>query len=231
MATKPDPANARWSTDGTNETAPSSGQRDTGWTDQQTAISDYENILHHQAYNWFLYLDDGDLQGPHTFDDTVDIAGLLTASDGITVGANEHVTISGTGRYKHGDMKLLIPGSVAQAFGGSATYGTAAGWVVLSGADLFFPITLPVGARIKSFNLFANLTTTATKTVVFYRANSNGTRTDIDTLTTTADVGWASYSFDLTDTVTVDTSLYEINVSGWAVGDECWGGYVTYDFP
>jgi hypothetical protein len=61
MSVKPTLANARWATDLSNNTAPSSGQRDTGWTANQAAVSSYFNALGYEAYKWFEYLDDGDL--------------------------------------------------------------------------------------------------------------------------------------------------------------------------
>ena len=63
MATKPTLDDSRWATDETNNTAPSSGQKDTGWTPGQVAISDYFNVLGNEAYKWFSYLNDGYLTG------------------------------------------------------------------------------------------------------------------------------------------------------------------------
>jgi len=63
MATKPTVDNVRWATDETNNTAPSSGQRDTGWTPNQIAVSDYFNVLGLESYRWAAYLDAGVLEG------------------------------------------------------------------------------------------------------------------------------------------------------------------------
>jgi hypothetical protein len=67
MATKPTVDDARWATDETNNTAPSSGQKDTGWTDGQVAVSDYFNVLGFEAYKWFQYLSDGNFTGATDF--------------------------------------------------------------------------------------------------------------------------------------------------------------------
>jgi hypothetical protein len=75
MADKPVVADSRWATDETNNTAPSSGQRDTGWTAGQIAVSDYFNVLALEAYKWFLYLSDGALTGNHTIDGTFGVTG------------------------------------------------------------------------------------------------------------------------------------------------------------
>lgn len=65
MATKPTIADARWATDGAAElTAPSSGERDSGFVGGTAAVADYANVLHKEAYKWAQYLDDGQLSGP-----------------------------------------------------------------------------------------------------------------------------------------------------------------------
>jgi hypothetical protein len=64
MATKPTIADARWATDGAAElTAPSSGQRDSGFVGGTAAVADYANVLHKEAYKWAQYLDEGALSG------------------------------------------------------------------------------------------------------------------------------------------------------------------------
>lgn len=63
MSTKPTLDDSRWATDETNNTAPSSGQKDTGWTPGQVAVSDYFNVLALEAYKWHQYLSDGYLTG------------------------------------------------------------------------------------------------------------------------------------------------------------------------
>lgn len=35
--------------------------------------------------------------------------GLITANAGVAAGANQHVTVSGTGRYKHGTRTIVVP--------------------------------------------------------------------------------------------------------------------------
>lgn len=51
----------RWATDLTNNTAPSSGQQDTGWTPSQDGVSDYDNWAKYWTYKWIEWLDDGDV--------------------------------------------------------------------------------------------------------------------------------------------------------------------------
>lgn len=62
MATKPTALPA-WATDLTNNTEPSAGQKATGWTVNQVAVSSYFNWLAKNYYDWASYLNDGSFQG------------------------------------------------------------------------------------------------------------------------------------------------------------------------
>lgn len=81
MATKPTLANSRWATDESNNTAPSSGQRDTGWTPGQVAVSDYFNVLGLEAYRWHQYLDDGAFSGALSFVSDISPAAIGNTND------------------------------------------------------------------------------------------------------------------------------------------------------
>jgi hypothetical protein len=48
----------RFGTDQTNETEPSSGQKDSGWADDQIPPAGYFNWLHRTNYDWTAWLDD-----------------------------------------------------------------------------------------------------------------------------------------------------------------------------
>ncbi len=87
MATKPTIANARWGETaagvvGGNDTAPSSGQRDTGWTTNQVAVSSFFNRILRELYLWCKYLSDGALTGNHSISGTLDVGSTLTVSNG-----------------------------------------------------------------------------------------------------------------------------------------------------
>jgi hypothetical protein len=105
MAVKPNVADARWATDETNNDAPSSGQRDTGWTPGQIAVSDYFNVLGLEAYKWFLWLSDGDVD----FND-VQVNGTLTVDGAFTVNDDLEVT----GEIYYGSTTIFIPATLGQ---------------------------------------------------------------------------------------------------------------------
>lgn len=80
---KPALESTRWATDETNNTAPSSGQRDTGWTVGQDGVSDYDNSLKKAYYDWFEWLD------AETFGDvTIEGSTTFTGTTAITLSAS-----------------------------------------------------------------------------------------------------------------------------------------------
>jgi hypothetical protein len=101
MATKPSDT-GRFAVDGsdvdaTHISAPSSSQRDLGWSLNEVPTSDVENYLQNNHYRWKKYLSDGAFSGASTFDSTVGITGALTAGSVNSAGAlavgGQHITI------------------------------------------------------------------------------------------------------------------------------------------
>lgn len=73
----------------------------------------------------------------------VTLAGLLTANAGVTVGSNQHMTVSGTGKYKHGTKTIPV---IVQP---NSTTLPATGGVNLLGIESYYAIQgVPVGARL-----------------------------------------------------------------------------------
>lgn len=87
---------------------------------------------------------------------TVTASGLVTASAGVTCAANQHVTVSGTGRHKHGTRTLSISGCAFVGSSASAAMGYGFGSATLTGSSQFYltPISLPVGKRITAVRVF-----------------------------------------------------------------------------
>src|SRR5262245_27351826 len=129
---------ARWAqttggVETSNLTVASSEQQDTGWTHGQKPPSGYFNWWMNRVHKWIKYLDGGAFSGASSFDSTLAITGnttvggtlgitgnttvggtlgvtgLITATAGLTAGSNQHVTVSGTGQFKHGTVTESIP--------------------------------------------------------------------------------------------------------------------------
>ena len=129
MATKPNIAESRWGVDGSNAdaanvTAPTSGQRDTGYLLNSVPSSAVDNYLRVRAYRWFQYLDAGALVGSHSIDGALTVGGQpLTFSSTFTANSSTSVftTPSSHGRSS-GDGPLRVSVS-----GGTLAAGLVAG--------------------------------------------------------------------------------------------------------
>ncbi len=86
----------------------------------------------------------------------VTASGLITANAGVTAGANQHVTVSGTGKFKYGTVTIVLPATSFQPGNEATTYllssGTNYRWTHSTGAivPVYAPVVLPEGARITS---------------------------------------------------------------------------------
>jgi hypothetical protein len=117
---------------------PSTTKIGAGWKTGEKPPAQYINWALNRTDNWLRYLDDGAFTGGVTADTlgvsgaltasggvstttiaasgnatvggTLGSTGLVTASAGLTAGANQHVTLSGTGDVKHGiKTKVIAP--------------------------------------------------------------------------------------------------------------------------
>jgi hypothetical protein len=203
MATKPS-ALPRWArTAGDVDSAyivePSSTRKDEGWRSGKRPPASMFNWWQNLVYKWIQYISDGALSGNHTiagtlgvtgavdFDSTVNADGLITAQAGVTAAANQHVTVSGTGAFKHGDRTLILPAGAGMAAGdagatsrwafshsngaGAASCWTGAG----TGTDniMTFAIPLCVGDRIKEVRAFVQDTSGSNTVSMQVRKSSN----------------------------------------------------------
>lgn len=118
---------------------------------------------------------------------TVTASGLITANAGVTAGANQHVTVSGAGRHKHGTMTMLIPHTAFEVLSGStASWSNGIGTAGVSGVGLQVgaPVLLAVGHRILNvrFRIVDNVTGATTITGALLTIDSAGTQTNVATV-------------------------------------------------
>lgn len=167
----------------------------------------------------------------------VSSAGVVTATNtianDITMTANAHVTVSGTGDIKHGDRILAMT-----AFAGSGTNwsldvsGTPVEMRSIGTGILGVPINLRVGDRIKSISFSLKGDGAADLVTTVYSQTAAMVATSIGTLTTSNQAtSYSTITIDLTDTpVAAGDSLvatFNANASGLRIG----GVSVTYDHP
>jgi hypothetical protein len=93
VSTKPTQV-PEWATDETNNTEPSAGQKATGYTPGQAAVSSYFNWFMRRAGQWCQYLNDGALEGPIS----------ITTALQVTAGAGTGV-VQAAGGFLGGQVK------------------------------------------------------------------------------------------------------------------------------
>jgi hypothetical protein len=211
------------------------------------------------------------LQGNATVGGTLGVTGALTAGGtlgvtgaatvgSLTAAANQHVTVSGTGDYKHGDRILQLPASAGTPVnvndglsGHPAT--SATGWKYMrsigifaqcwygpvNGQEVQFPVTLMVGDRIKAVSARIQDTSGAGNTITMYLHKSAPTSSflsgsaQVGTTQTSAANG-AVQTLTLSGLTQTINSFEMYNVSLRANGSaftnhRLLGVQVTYDRP
>ena len=157
--------------------------------------------------------------------------GLVTASAGLTAAANQHVTISGTGRFKHGTMTLAIPASAMHS-GTIADWSNTdrawAGWT----SDVYCPIMLPAGARLLSVDVFTNWLNDTNQTISLSYVDTSGTNNVVAGPQVIDATTAAVQTWNFTDHTLVAGRQYYFQIDGNAdTGGFLYGVEVSYDYP
>jgi len=140
MATKPSDL-PRWATDLTNNTAPTSGQQDTGWTPNQVAVSSYFNWLAELVYRWTSYLDDGAFTGLYTFNDGLRVpAGQTLDAEGIVDFKDVTAYLAPSELHKL-DLSSGLQSTATASFDGVK-------WTINSTGTVDFPVPIIPGYRV-----------------------------------------------------------------------------------
>lgn len=176
-----------------------------------------------------------------TLDGTVDVNAAMTTR-GITLDANEHLTVSGTGDVKHGDRVLEIsPWSLVNdpSVGTNFTYAQGPVRMLTSGGAASFMLGIPLrqGDRIKSItyairgNVGATGDLTGCSVLVTSAAGSDTSIGSEATPINNLANAWADRTINVTDTTLaageVVSMFFALNESGMAIG----AIRVTYDRP
>ena len=170
------------------------------------------------------------ITGAVTMSSTLGVTGLITATAGLTAAANQHVTISGTGEYKHGDRVRTI-----NAMDMVISSGFTPGGITLqsTGAAIgFLILPFDVGERIKSVTVALFGDGAADVTIDVKTVTTAGVLASIGTTTVNNQpAAWSDTTLDVTDT-TVTASLalhirFDVTATGLSIGNV----RVTYDRP
>lgn len=227
------PAGAEPEAETPTKIEPSAPQKESGWRPGEPLPAQAQNWFWHLVWQWLSWL--------HEFF-TIDGSDNLTIPAGLTLGEDGHVTVSGTGEYKHGNRTLTLNASDA-AFEASANWaidtespapivlrstGTAGG----GDGSAHLSVPLHVGDRIKSISYSAKEATAETITVNVYKTTMTGAVTTIGTASAVAlTSSYVEYALDVTDTTLAAGDTIMISFDASDSGVRVAGVMVTYDHP
>jgi hypothetical protein len=221
-----------------NKIAPTSGKRAQGFRPGEEPAAPTVNHLLNHIGQWIGWVDD-------FF--TIDGSDNLTLPAGLTLGADSHVTVSGTGAVKHGDRIRTISGLEGRFHPNGGTgaveypFGGFSGTIKVTTAfsaepTITFTCPFDTGERIKSITFGAldsdGATTDAIGEVNIFTVNANGTTTpigvasDVD-LTATL----SATTVDIDDTTLSNGRNVVVAFLGLSQNVEIQYVYITYDRP
>lgn len=168
---------------------------------------------------------------------TLGVTGLITATAGLTAASNQHITVSGTGRFKHGELTRQIHAASGQSANPASNFVVPGSGHVVMGSttnEWMIPLNFDAGERIISVYARVNAAGTGTKTLRVETVSwSSGTVTTLMTSTSTSS-GYISVGGTIPISgVTVSTGnlQYYVRFDAGDATDILYGITVAYDRP
>jgi hypothetical protein len=184
--------------------------------------------------------------GAVTMASTLGVTGLVTASAGVTAAADQHVTVSGSGAFKHGDRYLHLHATAFHAAannapttptnttsGGNAGQGWR-GWAAAPNNTIVANVPLPAGARIKSIDYYLFKDGDATAMTMALRActQPSSLASTIDTVSDASSGATAITNTRSSINYTItSTDQPFIVITATVSTQEFYGCRITYDHP
>lgn len=172
-----------------------------------------------------------------TVGSTLGVTGLITATAGLTAAANQHVTISGTGRFKHGAMETVVPAADFQPLtaGGTEALNSSGYWVFGAPPNdtVEAPVRLPVGSRILSVTWSANNGGSGSSfTMNLKKRTSAGTTSTVDTGTGGGSgTGFTTFArSSINYTIATGEALW-LEFAVGATAHQMASAAISYDYP
>lgn len=160
--------------------------------------------------------------------------GLITAQAGVTADDSQHITVSGTGLFKHGSRGYSVPGSMFRGSGGVAdptalTYGYAQ---VPSDGTYYAAVVLPVAARVLSVTLFLTTSVGVGTRRGYLRSKVFSSAATADVLTTSTSASTSTdVSLTVSGTATIGSGTIYTVAAEVFISDIIRGFTITYDQP
>lgn len=165
---------------------------------------------------------------------TVDNTGAMSVGASFALTANNSVTVSGTGDFKHGDRIVSFPGSAFVAQSGGFTISSGDFSITTTGAaSLVLALPFRVGDRIKSVTI-ARGGDGAVDVTNFnvQKTTAGGTGTSLGSTTiTNVAAGFADTVLDVTDTTLASGETFAVFIQANAAAFVLLNIRVTYDRP
>lgn len=174
----------------------------------------------------------GVLTASNTVANAATFSSLITASSGITASANQHVTVSGTGLYKHGNRTFNMDTLAAFVMAGTPTFSSADNKYT-GVATIGWRIPLEAGKRITGFDIAFDRAGAGTITVSVKKRSivAAGGGATVATFTDTTTSGYQFIqTTGLTEVMAANTS-YWIEIGGTNAGNVYYAAAVTVDQP
>ena len=231
---------------------PPIAKMDIGFTKGERPPNEYVDWLFNTLGRWMQYLSDGELEGNHAIDGGLDITewlevggalavgneatftGLLAGALGLVADTDQHITVQGTGQFKHGDRTLpIVP---LDAYMSSCAWDLGNGWVASSGINWSCLIDpgLPIGKRIKSVTVERFGTGAGTFDVYLRKISPGATAPTTVSVLNAGAIGaaWADSTLDVSPDEQIAAGEYVyVHVNGSVSGQRFKNVRVVYDEP
>ncbi len=162
---------------------------------------------------------------------TMDASGNLgttTTPTFATVTSSGHMVVSGSGRYKHGELNIFIPATAGA--GDTYTSINSDGSVTLGAGNTWsIPIPLFIGYRIAAIGTYGNAGGSGSKSIELVRLPYNSTEAVVTSDTSTSSASpWSGLSVTPAHTI-LDLNFYSARFTAGNNGDRFKGISLFYD--
>lgn len=160
---------------------------------------------------------------------TLTTSGLITAGGGVTASANQNVTLSGTGIYKHGNLvrATATPSYVPSSGTWVAPNATTGGWVATVAGDIIVPLPFSDNDTIVSVTVLFNRVGANNASFRVYRVGAASGPTAVGASWASTGGGWGTYTSTNPAGTVVSGQTYFVVISANNNSDEAGTTYVT----